>query len=316
MRTPPPPDSRRGKNAACELIRRLPLRWHEGDSPRATEDILESGWFLGADECARVLDTVMTVARSRGTAFGAGWPILRSDTEVVVPGIPAAVGVDGIAVAGIDGEYRLAEDGIHREAVGTEHLTVTMEENDLTTQEPFDLLWFGETERFILRSGTLEIEDLFSACRVPASPSLLEKILVRGRRLDSRILDDLVWGGATDAPEIEVRRPAALSTEERWRDASGFLANRIDIVDARREGSRITVHTANGVTDHFEVDESSSGWRVQRTSENYPFRSFSANRNSSMLSLRATLAPGIDPMAPGMRGRLAFDLRADLVALG
>ncbi len=33
-----------------------------------------------------------------------------------------------------------------------------------------------------------------------------------------------------------------------------------------------------------------------------------------MVSLRATLGPSIDPLAPGMRGRLAFDLRADLVA--
>ena len=40
------------------------------------------------------------------------------------------------------------------------------------------------------------------------------------------------------------------------------------------------------------------------------------DHTSNMLILSATLDPRIDALAPGMRGRLIFDLRSDLVALG
>jgi hypothetical protein len=316
MSAAPPRVSRRGGNTAYELIRDLPLRWREGDSSRETEDVLESGWFWGADECARVLASAMTAARSSGTAFGTDWPILASGAAFVAPAIPTAVTADGTPVAGVDGEYRWAGGNIHREAVGAEHVAVTTNEHEPTADEPFDLLWFGDTERFILRSGRLEIEDLFAACRVPASPALLENLLVRARRLDPEALDGLVLHGTMDAPEIEVRRPAALSSKERWRDACGFLANRIDIVDAQRDGSTITVQTAAGATEHFEIDEVADGWHLRRTSETYPLQSVTVVRDTTTLSLRVTVAPDIDPLAQGMRGRLAFDLRSDLVALG
>jgi hypothetical protein len=298
-----------------DLIRNLPLRWREGDSSREIGDVLEGGWFLGADECARVLASAMTAMRSSGTAFGTAWPILSSGAEFAAPAIPVTVAANGAPVSGVDGEYRWAHEGIHREAVGAEHLAVATKENELTADEQFDLLWFGDTERFILRSGTLEIEDLFAVCRVPASPALLENLLIRGRRLDPAVLDGLVLHGTMDAPEIEVRRPAALSTAERWRDARRFLANRIDIVDAQRDGSTVTVQTAVGATEHFEVDESADGWHLRRTSETYPLRSVTVVRDTTTLSLRATLSPEIDPLAQGMRGRLTFDLRSDLVAL-
>jgi hypothetical protein len=312
----PPPVSGRGRINACELIRNLPLRWREGDSDRETEEILESGWFFGAQECARVLSAMMKTEQSCGRAFATEWPILASESTIVAPAIPVAVPAEGAPVAGADGEYRWAEDGIHREAVGVEHRVVAMNETEPSGGGPFDLLWFGDTERFILGSGTLEIEDLFAACRVPASTTLLENLLIRSRRLDPALVDGLLLDGATGAPEIEVRRPAVLSTDERWRDACGFLANRVDIVDAQRNGSAITVQTAAGATEHFEVNESADGWHLQRTSEKYPLRSVAVIRDATTLCLRATLAPEINPLAPGMRERLAFDLRSDLVALG
>jgi hypothetical protein len=288
----------------------------EGDSPREIEDVLESGWFSGAEECARVLASVMSAERSCGAAFGTAWTILECGSAVVAPATPVAVTVDGAPVAGVDGEYRWAKDGIHREAVGADHLVVTRQESESTADEPFDLLWFGDTERFILRSGTLEIEDLFAACRMPASAPLLEKLLIRRRRRDPAVLEGLVLNQTMAAPEIEVRRPAALYTEERWRDACRFLANRIDVVGAQRSGSTITVHTAVGGTELFEIEESTDGWHLRRTSERYPLQSVAVVCDATTLSLRATLAAEIDPMAPGMRGRLAFDLRSDLVALG
>jgi hypothetical protein len=177
-------------------------------------------------------------------------------------------------------------------------------------------LWFGETERYVLRGGALEIEDLFAACRVSATRSHLERELIRGRRVDPDVLAGLTVEGIPAAPEIEVRRPTSLSADGRWRDAAAFLANRTDIVAVDVSGDRIAADTARADRVCFDVTEQPNGWRLLKGAGEYPFLAFTMVREGPDLSLRATTAPQIDPLAPGMRGRLAFDLRADLVALG
>ena len=299
---------------AVTLVQRLPLRWSDSDGGNTAESVLARGWFLGADECARVLATRARLETRAGGGFGAGWPILRNGPWTVAPALPVAVG--GETTVGVDGEYRGDTTGVWREVGGAEELFLAPDLSQPAPGVPFDLLWFGDFERFTVRDGTLEIEDLFGVLRVPASQQLLDRLLLRSRRVEGEALFDLLMTDRNGPQTIEVRRPEDLSPEDRWRDASSFLAARADIESATTRGETIEAQVVGGATAIFGRDEDEDGWLLTLREGSYVFTEIRVARRAQTLRLCATLDDEIDALAPGMRGRLIFDLRADLVTLG
>lgn len=292
----------------------MPLRWSDRDEGNTEESALARGWFLGADECVRVLAALAALEICTGGGFGGSWPFLQGAGSALAPALPVVAG-KGPAV-GVDGEYRLDERGIWREAVGVEELYLATDRSRPAPGAPFDLLWYGESERFMVRDGALEIEDLFGVLRLPASPQRLDRILLRPRRVECEVLAGLGMADRKGPQTIEVRRPAVLSNSDRWRDAAGFLAARADIESARPRGAVIEARVVGGATAVFGSDEDEDGWRLTLRKGSYVFSEIRLVRRAKTLSAYVTLDAEIDAMAPGMRGRLIFDLRTDLVTVG
>ena len=292
----------------------MPLRWCEGDSDRAASAVIDSGWFEGPYECARILLAMAPLKPVDGLGFGSRWPLLRDSHRLIAPALPV-VASDESGVA-IDAEYRCDTKSVWREAVGVEEIFLTGDESIDAPGRPFDLLWFGDSERFTVRGEVLEIEDLFGKLCVPATGNTLDRGLIRARRIDSEVLSSLQLAETERPQTIEVRRPARLNAKELWRDPARFMAGRSDIEKARVRGGCVEARVVGGAVAVFQIDESDSGWSLVLRDGNYVFGDFCVQRQATTLSVCATLDDRLDGMAPGMRGRLIFDLRADLVALG
>jgi hypothetical protein len=299
---------------AVALVRRLPLRWSDSDKGKPAEAVIARGWFSGAGECARVLATQAPLETVQGRGFGTVWPILRGGARTVAPVLPVAVG--GEAAVGVDGEYRRDATGVWREAAGAEELFLTSDLSRPAPGAPFDLMWFGDFERFTVRDGTLEIEDLFGVLRVPASSQLLDRLLVRSLRVGGEALVGLPSIDRVGSQMIEVRRAEDLSQDDHWRDPSRFLAARADIEITTSRGTSIEARMVGGTTATFGHQENEEGWLLTLQDGRYVFTEIRATRLEKTIGLCVTLNSEVDAMAPGMRGRLIFDLRADLVALG
>ncbi|MEJ2188407.1 MAG: hypothetical protein P8Y93_03140 [Acidobacteriota bacterium] len=250
----------------------------------------------------------------KGRAYGDSWPYFRKGDLVFAPGLPVVVGQT--TVSGADGEYQRRAEGVWREGAGVE--TLFLEEEAATQGSPgraIDLLWFENSARYLVRDGALEIEDLFAVLRVPVTPPLLSRVLIGRQKLPESVLDGVRWPSKALAPEIEVGRPSELSTTERWRDARLALERRADVRSVHHEGAEMVAETETGDTVVFALAEKEDGWQLERQAGVYVFTHLSLVRRGEALWLRGVLDATMDPMAPGMRERLAFDLRADLVAL-
>jgi len=300
--------------AAAMLVRRLPLRWRAGIGVREPATVVESRWFAGPAECHRVLARLFRGHPVRGSAFSANWPLLEAAGVVVAPALPVAASAD--EQPGPDGHYQFTGGTVWREAVGERRPLLSSAGGAAPAGGAFDLLWFGSSERYLLRGGTLEVEDLFSMVRVKATLALVERLVVRGLRADPEVLDGVAASERTAPAEIEVRRPAELLEGAQWRDPTAVLAARADIRSVRRRGEEITAETARDTTVVFRVAEDAHGWRLFTWEGDYPLRGLNLLERDAHLVLTATLGPGLDPFEPGVRGRLAFDLRSDLIAVG
>lgn len=292
----------------------LPIRWSEEDAGAAETDVTARGWFQGVDECARILAARTGLEVCRGGGFGGQWPLLRGPGRVVAPALPVVIG-EG-AATGPDGEYCVDTVGVWREAVGINEPYLVGDTSRPAPGAPFDLLWFTDTERFLVRGGMLEVEDLFGALRVPAKARLLDRFLIRPFRIEGSLLSSLPPAATEDAQVIEVRRPLALSTKDRWRDPASLLAARADIEVVRRRGDSLEAQVVGGHEVIFGVESGPAGWLLTLRTGDYVLTEVRLDRAATTLRLSATLDPRVDALAPGMRGRLIFDLRSDLVALG
>jgi hypothetical protein len=296
------------------MIRRAPLRWSSGDSGRESASALESGWFLGADECARVVAEHAGLAVFDGGAFGRRWPALSGDGGWAAPGLPVAVGDE--PNTGVDGEYRRADGDIWREAGGVEALVLTSAGDREPPGACFDLLWFGDYERFLVRAGVLEIEGLFALFRMPAANALLDRLLVRTHRTGGDLVSGITPADSTTPQTIEVRRPAKLSANDRWRDSVRFLDGRAGVESSRRIGDAVEVTVEGGKRLVFRAQDDARGWRLDLVEGRFPFTALSLACERGVLALYATLDATLQVTEAGTRARLAFDLRSDLVALG
>lgn len=296
------------------LLCNHPLVSREGGRGLQPGEVIESGWFQGVEECVESLHLVAGGELSVGRAFGSTWPFLRRGEDVFAPGMPVVAGSS--SVTGADGEYWRGAEGVWREGAGIEELFLSEDAKGPVPGKPFDILWFGDDRRLLLRGGLLEIEDLFSVLRVPTTPILLERVFAQSRRLPEEVLDGVRWENPLTQAEIEVGRPQTLCTGDRWRNAPLLLETRADVRTAHVHGSEVVVDTERGGIAVFELMEKENGWRLERKDGAYPFRQITLALRGGALWLCGNLDPAVDPLAPGMRSRLAFDLRADLVALG
>jgi hypothetical protein len=295
-------------------VRQFPLRQSEGDGGDPESVAVSRGWFDGALECARILAERISVDVIIGGGFGGDWPVLAESEAIVAPGLPCVA--HDKSVAGPDGEYRFDHSGVWREAVGVDTPFLTLHKTKSAPGRSFDLLWFGDTERFLVRNRCLEIEDLFGRLRVPATTSVLDRLLVRSRRLDDGVVSELPMAETSGPQTVTVRRSVSLSRDERWRDAVRFLSARAGVVGVKRTGDTIEVDLHDGARAIFWCDDGPDGWFLKLRGGAHIFTEIRLVRLESCLCAAATVAGEIDAMAPGMRGRLIFDLRADLIAVG
>ena len=299
--------------AAAMLVRSLPLRWRAA-GVRDPETVVESRWFAGAAECHRVLARVFRGRPVRGAAFSATWPQLEAAGVVVAPALPVAATADELA--GPDGVYQLERGTVWREAAGERAALLAGGGGAAPGGDAFDLMWFGPAERYLVRGGTLEVEDLFSVLRVGAAQPLVERLVVRGLRADPEVLEGVAWSARETPAEIEVRRRSELVAGEAWRDPAAVLASRADIRSVERRGDEILAETVRQSSVVFRIAEEARGWRLFTWDGDYPLRTLGMRERAGHVVFSATLGPDLEPLAPGVRGRLAFDLQTDLIALG
>lgn len=298
---------------AAAVVARSVLRWSGGRSSGLDPDTETAPVFGGVRECGEHLARLTGAPVATARAFGGEWPVVSGEGWCVAPALPMAlVGPGG---DGIDGAYTVRGGSVWREAAGEELLFLS-DSSATSPGERFDLLWFGDAERYTVQRGSLRIEDLFVRVDVAADLGVLERILVRGRRVKRDVLEGLTLEPSKAPARITTSRAAALVSEDRWRDPVRFLDARADIDRAVRRGERIEAESRRGPAIRFLLEDRADGWTLRAEGDDYPLQSMSLRRRQASLTLVAELHPAVDPLAPGMRGRLAFDLRSDLVALG
>lgn len=252
-----------------------------------------------------------------GGAFGRQWPVVViGGSSVVAPAVP--VRVTSQAVDGPDASYDLADGAVWRtNAAGRDRL-VAITSGDHPPGDPADLLWFEDTTRWLVRGGVLEVDDAFSRLTVPASPAELERLLVRARRVDPSVLDGLQsTPPGHGRARLEVWREAELVDPGDIDEPQRLLARRPEVERIVRRGHLLVGVDVDG--EHIElglIDIGGDGWLIERHEGRLPFDRLRLQRSGPRICLSADVAASMNPFAPGVRQRMAFDLFADLVAVG
>ena len=282
------------------------------EDPAATvKTALDRGWFAGRQEAARVLSHLVHGEPGLGTAFGGAWPFVEGEGWLLTPGAPVVV--REAPADGADGVYRVAGRQVLREAAGLEEPLLEMvPPSPQEGPPPPDLLWFGERERYLLRRGVLSIEDLFCRVVAPADSARIENLLVRTHRLGEAILDGLELGPGEVPVEVMVRRPVDLVLAA-WRDPERQLLRREGVRTVDRRGEILTVTLEDGSEAAATVEETEAGWRVDFAAGGFPWMAAEARLEGEAVVYRAFPGPGLDPIDPGVRSRIAFDLMTDLL---
>jgi hypothetical protein len=299
---------------AAAVIRAFPLRVRGDAGARDLRSVVESRWFAGPGECLRVLKEIYRATPGRGSAFGVPWPFLEAGGHLLAPALPVPLGA--AEISGPDASYELRDRVVWREAIGETRPFLFTTPQPTTAGRGPDLLWFGEGERAAIRDRMLEVEDLFSVFRVPATMLLLERYLLRPRRVDRGAIADVALAERDAPAEVEVRRPIDLVPGEEWRDAVRVLSMRVDIRSVERLRDQLVADTAHGGRVVFNLVDEPRGWRLYTWEGEYPLRTLGLTEIEGVLHYSASLGPALDPLTHGLRGRLAFDLRSDLLALG
>jgi len=299
---------------AASALRRLPLRLAGATGPPDGEDPLARGWLAGIEEASRLLGRLAPGAVRWGSAFGVRWPYVAGDGWAVAPGVPVPAGPE--PVEGPDGIYTLEGGGILREAVGAGELFVAFSPpgGAIRTTKP-DLLWFGPTERYVLRGSALEVEDLFSRAIGPVRAAALAERLVRRGRFREDLVAGLPEGEATGPGLVEIRRPLEL-VSARWEDPAELLSRRDGVHGVHRVGDAVAIELEDGALVEAAITETGAGWNAEIVSGAFLWRQVTAEASDRMLHYRVVPAAGLDPLDTAVRTRIAFDLLSDLVLLG
>ena len=301
--------------AAALLVRRFPLRWHPAVSSRDPDTVVESGWFAGPSECARVLGRLFRGTTARGGAFGSPWPFSRRPAwwsrqhcrwrrrEMSSRGRMAPI---GSARASCGARRRASAERCWRPAAARRRRT-RAGSICCGSERPSGTCCGAEASRWRTcspGSASRPRGSSSSGWWFEASASTLR----HSRASPS--------GTGRHRRRSRCAGRAGLVPESLWRDPAAVLGRRVDIRRVERRGDEITAETRRDATVMFRLVEEPRGWRLFTWDGDYPFRTLALHERAGSLSYSATLGPELDPLGPGIRGRLAFDLRSDLVALG
>jgi hypothetical protein len=274
-----------------------------------------AGWTTPDHEAER-LHGALGGELLEGGAFGRPWPVVRHGVEAVsAPGLPAAVTSE--PSDGPDATYDLTGGDVWRTtARGRERVLAVTAPQD-PPGRPVDLLWFEDTTRWTVFDGVLEVEDSFSRLTVPVARTVLDRLLVRARRVDPAALEGVPTrdSAARDA-RLEVWREAGLVAADVADRPELLLGRRPELTAMERRGSTLYAGGLDGDEVVLDVSSDPTGWTVQRRQGRLPFERLQLARVDDRIRLSADLAGDVDGLAPGARQRLAFDLFADLVAAG
>lgn len=305
-------DRRQGTaEAAAMLVRRVPLRIG-GRDQGTPEQVVECGWCSGIEAFADLLALVAGSPCRRGTAFGGHWPWFKIGSYVVAPALPVRL-AEETEEDGPDGAYTLESGGVVREAGGRRRIILKTESTGAEGLPDFTLLWFTDTARFLIRDAVLEVEDLFSRTRCWIDRPRLERLLVRAQRVDGDVIEGLAFENDSRRTTVEVARMLG-STKAPWQDPEAYLQSRIDVGKATVRGDGVVIEDVRGETVEFRMTLQASGWLLERVGGRFPFEALSIQEDEDRLVLKATLADEKDIFSQGLRGRVVFDLNADLTA--
>lgn len=298
------------------FFRSYPLR-QGPDEGSSIEEIMDRGWCAGIEETSRLMEALTGMTPGFGTAFDCSWPWARIDGAVVAPALP--IRLLSREEEGPDGMYRLEEMKVFREAAGEERDFLDLEIEGAGKAPPFDLLCFGAMERFVLSGSDLVIEDLFCRLRTRVSRAELDRILVRGLRLEPSVLE-----GLSILADLEDDQEASILEISRVVDTGkGFpldpevvMGARADVSSVRLSGDRMLVETERGESAVFTVTGKPRSWSLQLLEGSYPLRRLRLQLRDSCVDLEVQPSAELNLLYPGKRGRLAFDLHSDLMTLG
>jgi hypothetical protein len=297
---------------AARIARTVPLLGHDHETTDGG-DPLDRGWFSGPLECARLQATLTGGKERTGWAFGVAWPWVEVGGVALAPALPVAATTT--EQEGPDGAYRQVGDRVLREAGGREKPLLTKQGQGAANGAVIDALWFSDTARFVLHHGLLEVEDLFSRLVAPARQSTIERLLVRCCGHAPAILEHLPEVDVCQAgPTLAVARAEAVMAPN-WIDPEAFFKKGIGFESAVVSEDRLVARGGDRQPVELALTLSGDGWRAVVTSGNFPFESLAIERDDRDIVLTATVIPAIDPLAQGMRERLAFDLRSFLISL-
>jgi len=303
-------------DAAAIFFRAFPLKKADPESSeeRSPLEIVESGYLEGPSECRGMLDVLAPGGGEQWNAFGISWPVGRIEGMCVAPALPIRLG--NATEEGPDGVYRMGDGGVFREAVGEEELFLSVAGESRSGTFPFDLLCFGPVERYLLTGGMIEIEDLFSRMRFRIDRNIAERIFLRTLRLAPAVLDGLSFPEPDGEPPIilEISRPSELFMG-RELGLEALFSARADTESVVRTADGLIVRRHDGETAVFTVTEDNGTSRAELDEGMYTLTSCALAVSDASVRVSVEISPDIDPLRPGMRGRLVFDLHSDLVSL-
>jgi hypothetical protein len=283
------------------LVSRRPLRVSGEPGRGSTAD--QRGFWCGVAEAAAEMERLLGVEPMDATAFGGNWMAARLGEGVVAPAIPVAATPEEQQAAG--GAYRTTPEGDVLLDGGLGEVPVLTREASHASPR-VELVWFDDMARWTVGDGVLEIQDLFSRLRVAATRERLEHQLVRRRRVAPTILESVVLSEDDGPARLAVARPS-----KRRLTPEGLLGARLDLEGVRIEGGTISADHVAGTRLQFQVTATDADcWCLECTGDPRGIESISVSPER----VEAHLATDRDPLTPGLRMRMAFDLRADLMA--
>lgn len=245
---------------------------------------------------------------AEGEFLGVTWPRIELQGRLVSPGVPV-VATSHEAEAE-DASYRYDGQTLWREAGGVVAAAGLPRPPADEAVRPA-LLWFDHSARWVVRGPELEVDDLFGSLRLPLAPETLSRLLVRGRRAEPTVVDGIAAEGATLPPTVRVARPTPVVEATTLATPATLLGTRPDLADVATHGDTVEAKGRWGRVV-WRTEEVADGFVLHRQDGTFPYRRLELRLTSSAVAITAAVDPSLDPLAPGNRGRLVFDLRAML----
>jgi len=306
-------DHRQGPaDAAALVVRHVALKIGIAGT-ETPEEIMDRRWCSSVEKFSELLEGIVDLAPRWGQAFGCRWPWFEVDGRIISPGLPVR-SIEGGEELGPDGAYTNDGEVVYREAAGRLEAQLHLRKQGHGELPAFSLLWFSATARFLLKGSAIEVDDLFSRTQSGLSLTTLERLLVRSNRVDQNILKGLLFDDRVQPTTVEVARKVEPGDGFSF-DPEAYFRSRIDVAYVTVHPDRVLIRDHRSEEIVFLVTFGEGCWRLERVEGLFPYQSVELIHNGENLVLRAELGNDVDIFSPGLRGRVVFDLNADLAEL-